>query len=138
MANQQNVKKVKAYPIPVSFQIGTTPVTGNIVKLTQQGFLAEVGLATLQPGEKFDCKFELPVLHRIVTSGGVMVKLYNHWAGKSTEAGAESGGPTPAPSPGTTANPKVMRLIEYHFQNLSSENKSSIQMFLKALGKGAN
>lgn len=138
MADKNNVKKVKAYPFPVNFQIGTLAVPGQIVKLTLQGFLAEVGLGSLKPGDRFECSFELPVLHHFISSPGVMMKLYNQWSGSSEAAVGVSNEPKPpAPGEGSTSGPNVLHLIEFHFQNLSAENRGKIQAFLSALsGKG--
>ena len=140
MADQAKAKKIRPFPIAVKFQLGTTEVVGQIMKLTLQGFLAEVGVSTLKPGERFDCAFELPVLHYQVAAPGVMVKLYNQWGGKpdAPAAGTSTNAPlTLLPTVGDDSLAKVVHLIEYHFTNLSSQNRTKIQIFLNAIQKGA-
>lgn len=126
------IKKVKAYPIAVQFKTATAVLPGQIVKLTQNGFLAEVGATSLQPGEKFECTFELPVMHHLVTEPVVMIKFYTQWAGKSQT-------PNPATSAphaevGATGH-GVLHLIEAHFTSLGETNHLKITSFLQTIQK---
>jgi hypothetical protein len=162
LAEEAKTKKVKAYPILVNLQLGTVTVPAQILKLTPQGFLAETAISTLKPGDRLSCTFALPVTKAAVTSAGVLVKLYNQWNGSQQvdAAPAASLGKTAAtvatvatdattattatpaisatPQPVTQiqgAPPRVIHLIEIHFQNLDTENRTRISSFLKMLQK---
>lgn len=136
-----NVKKVKAYPFAAQFKTASRTLPAKIVKLTLQGFLAEVSSGLLQPGDHFEVSFELPALHTLVTAPGTVVKIYNQWAGNSTKLGS---GAAPSPSvnpdpgkagPAAAASPSVLRLVEVHFQSLPLTDKEKIVEFLQALAK---
>lgn len=122
------VKKVKAYPIAATLKSAGGAFPAQVVKLTPQGFLAEITASNLQPGEHFEVTFELPVVHQVVTELCVMVKLYNQWAGSAaTQAQAAAAG---AP-----IQPGILRLCEMHFQNFSDQGKGHVLSFLRALNK---
>lgn len=110
MTDQLKIKKVKAYPIPGSLKQESRPESGfvpiRIVKLVLQGFLAEVDVGYIQPGDRFHVSFELPVSHHLVLENIVIVKLYNHSSGAN--------------------------LIEAHFVDLSTVNKVRVTEFLRA------
>ena len=143
-ANQQEVvvKKVKAFPIAGQLKTGAgTAIPIKIVKLTDRGFLAEVMPTAIQPGEKFESTFEIPVQHRMINEPVVMVKLYHHWG---ADGAAPTSTPVPnpekAPAPAATgslsgAPAGVAHLIEVHFQNLNPDNRKHIHSFLSAATK---
>jgi hypothetical protein len=100
------VKKVKAYPIAASLKTEASALPAQIMKLTSQGLLAEVGANALKPGEKLECSFEIPVIHRAMTQSVVIVKMYSRTGGS---------------------------LIELHFLKLSAHDQKSIANFLHAI-----
>jgi len=110
LTDQLKVKKVKAYPIPGSLKQESGLVPIRIVKLVLQGFLAEVDVGYIQPGDRFQVGFELPVSHHLVSENIVIVKLYNQ----------------------SRTTPVVVHLIEAHFTDLSTVNKVRVTEFLRA------
>lgn len=109
------VKKVRAFPIPVTLTFGATPpVAAKIVKLTEQGFLAETTEGSLKPGERGQAQFEIPVAHDLIQEHCIIIKHYSHWV-------AKDGGQVPG------------FLIEAHFQNLSDAGGKKIRAFLASL-----
>jgi hypothetical protein len=129
--SQQNikVKKVKAFPIAGQLKTASSLISMQVMKLTPLGFLAEISENTLQPGEKFDCTFDIPVMHRTINEPVVMIKLYNQWGGSLTDAPPASAGAS------TATGTSVLRLIEVHFVALSSAGKANIVAFLTSLQK---
>lgn len=135
-----NVKKVKAYPIESQIKTSTGDAPAKIVKLTFQGFLAEIGIGTLKPGEPISFAFELPVLRQTVTGQGIVVKIYNQWGGQSP-SGAQVQPSAPA-TPGAAsapgdAKPAILHLIEVHFHGIGDVNLTKIRSFLESLSKAA-
>lgn len=150
MADQPiKAKPVKAYPVLVSFKLASGTASGQILKLTQNGFLAETTANMLQPGDRFEVAFELPFLAHPVNEPAVVIKLYNQWGGSqnagvaNASAGATPGGAVAAPAAGggAAAAPTaaggviVVRLVEIHFQSLSHANKERITTFLNIVAK---
>ncbi len=131
------IKKVNAYPIPITMKSATETHTGKIVKITDVGFLAEFHAPTLKPGEKFECAFELPVLHAAISEYVVLVKLYTQWA-PGTHGGPPAAAPVtkepPAPA-GSQASSHVLHLCELHFLSLSITNRAQIVAFVNQLAK---
>lgn len=125
------VKKVNAYPIAFRLKTAERTVAGQIVKLTLQGFLAEIEAKDLKPGEHFDVSFEIPVFHSFVSERGIMVKLYNRWAGDPVRAASA------VEQSAQSTGPHVIRLIEVHFESLSPKSHESISTFLRALNKNS-
>jgi hypothetical protein len=145
LADEVRIKKVNAYPFAVQIKFETSASVGQIVKLTQSGFLAEISLNALQPGEKFECTFELPVSHAVITEPCVLIKLYNQWgAGEKTSAtGTEAKAPAAPPpvvsagvSTPAAAGLSIQRLAEVHFVNLKQDNWKKITAFLGSMNKG--
>lgn len=128
MADQVKVKKVKAYPFPLQIMTDSGVIQGQVVKLTLQGFLAEVPSSALQTGEKVQVSFELPVLHAVINEPGVMVKLYTQWGGRGQTQG-------PAEASSAASNVHHLHLIEIHFKPLSIAGSESISTFLRSLNK---
>lgn len=109
------VKKVRAFPIAATLSLGAhPPIPIKIVKLTQQGFLAESQTASMKLGEKGQAQFEIPVTHDVINESCVIVKHYSHWVEKD-------GGQAPG------------FLIEAHFQQLSEAALKKITSFLNSL-----
>jgi hypothetical protein len=121
LAQQQvKVKKVNAYPIPAKIKFASGEVTVQIMKLAPIGFLCEIPNNQLQPGEKFECSFELPVIHKTVTEPIVAVKIYNQWSGGAKDGASGAGG--------------VHHLAEFHFVALSAAGREATEQFLRQLG----
>jgi hypothetical protein len=145
LADEVRIKKVSAYPFAVQIKLETSASVGQIVKLTQSGFLAEISISTLQPGEKFECTFELPVSHAVITEPCVLIKLYNQWGagGKTSATVTEAQAPAQPPpvvsagvSTPAAAGLSIQRLAEVHFVNLKQDNWKKITTFLSSLNKG--
>lgn len=150
LSSDPRVKKVSAYPIPVAIKTAAATLNGQIVRLTLQGFLAEIAPSNLQPGDRFEVSFSIPVINTAVTEPGVMIKLYSQWGaqkndqkGSSSEPAApEKDQPAPAPnapnltlgSPSAEGRP-VVHLIEVHFQSLGLNARAAVSQFVRATGK---
>ena len=106
-----SVKKVKPFPIPLTLKTASGDLQGQVVKLTIQGFIASASSVPLQPGDKLECSFELPVIHEVIATGCVLIKLYGH---------------------ATMGN-----LIEFHFLSLTTTHRMALASFLKAISPGA-
>jgi hypothetical protein len=132
------IKKVSAYPIPITMKSATETLAGKIVKITDVGFLAEFHAPTLKPGEKFECAFELPVLHAAISEPVVLVKLYTQWAAGTQTAPSPSPAPAAkeaAPPPNSQASSHVLHLCELHFLSLSITNRAQIVAFVNQLAR---
>lgn len=128
-----NVKKVKAYPIPMQLKTESDVFPARIVRLTFQGFLAEVATGQVKPGDQFDVVFELPVSRVTVAERGKTVKIYNQWTGRPSGPALPS---ETEPTPSASASARsVIHLVEVHFVNLSFSGKENIAQFLEALAK---
>jgi hypothetical protein len=106
------VKKVPAYPIAAQLKMNTAVGKAGLVKLTQLGFLAEVDITNLIPGDKCDIEFTIPVLGHHIAEPIVVIKQYTRMNDSKTMA----------------------HLIEAHFTNLSSTSKAKIKDFMRATG----
>jgi hypothetical protein len=141
LADQIKVKKVSAYPIPAKIKLASGEMPAAILKIAQQGFICEINDNKLQPGERFECTFELPVIHHLVTDLIVAVKIYNQWSGGGTPAGgAAPHAPASGSSSGAASSPSnsqpgtIQHLAEFHFVQPSPTTKDAIGKFLKLLG----
>lgn len=113
------IKKVHAFPFKLDFKSETLSFIGYVVKLTQQGFLFETEVNSLKPGMKFTSIFELPLIHQIIETETIVVKIYNHY-------------------PATLVHPsgqKNINLIEMHFKLLTKDQNDHIYEFLKLVQK---
>ena len=115
------IKKVHPFPIPCQIKLAAGNVNGQVLKLTGVGVLIELNVATIKPGERFECSFEIPVLKLGVSEAMVVVKLYNQLSGGHAKAEAAETG--------------VVRMVEAHFQTLSVQSRESINAFISAIGK---
>ena len=109
-AKSPDVKKVKAYPISAVLKGKTTQMSASIMKLAEVGFLAELSSGVVTVGDKFDFTFELPVMHKVITGEGVVVKVYNQFSG------------------GTGS----LVTAEIHYRTLSTKHREQISVFMRA------
>ncbi len=111
------------------------------MKLTPAGFLFEITFGGLKTGEKFDCEFDLPVLHKIVTEPCVVVKLYTQWAGQSAgstpndKPNDKPVSPTAAVQTSNVLPAKTTTLVEAHFISPSPATREHVAEFLSAVQK---
>jgi len=120
---EQVVARTKAYPFPVELKSEAKSFSLQVVKLSEQGFLAEASEVTafLQPGEKFNCSFSLPVLNHRLDESIMIIKVYSQL---NHRPGNQSQGQSP-----------LVGMIEAHFQSLSTAGRGHIVSFLRALAK---
>jgi hypothetical protein len=121
-AGSAEVQKVAPYPIDVSVMKteGEPLVLGQIVKLTEIGFLMKVDASQFyRVGESRVVQFSLPVIGTLVSASVVVVKTYGDLAG-----------------PG--ASKVTSRTIEMHFRNLSAAHKAQIETYLVKSGQKKN
>lgn len=121
------VKKVPAFPIPAQLKIGAANIQAKILRLNTRGLMAEVPAANLEPGEKCEMSFEIPVLHLPINEPMVVVKQYSQWQG-----GAKTAPPSAPAAAGSS--PGVAHLVEVHFVSLSEKARENIVAFLKKIG----
>lgn len=112
------MKPVKAFPIAAQIAHAGAPYPSQIVKLTMQGFLAEMTSSQLKTGDKFDCTFQLPIGGEALTEACVVIKHYTHWI---ENQGTKVAG----------------YLIEGHFRPLSDKGGAQVSQFLRAVNAGA-
>jgi hypothetical protein len=130
-----NVKKISAYPFPIQLQSGTATTTGQVQKMTLEGFLAEIPSTPLQPGDRLEVSFEIPVFRVILKQSAVVVKLYNQWGATKSQpkvSAAPNAGDLTFGSP-TAEGLAVVQLIEVHFQPLTDTGRSAISQFMRAI-----
>ena len=125
-------KKVAPFPIPVQFVTAAGPVQGQLVKLTLQGFLAEIPSMSVQPGESLEVTFEIPVTHAVVKQHCVFVKIYSHWGPKATKTAPVTDSHLTLGSP-KAEGLSVLQLVEVHFQPLQEPGRSAILQFMKLI-----
>lgn len=116
------VKKVKPYPFPAGLKDSQGTRQGNIVLLTETGVLLEIPIASVQPGDKVDVTFQLPVLAENVEFSGVVVKVYNSLIGDSQHSGAPS---------------SAIQRLEVHIRGIDSSSRNRIRRFLDQIGQRA-
>lgn len=101
-----NVKRVSPYPINTQIfkAEGQPPTKGQIVKLTERGFLMKVDAGHFfKVAENYRAEFELPADHHTVKSQTVVVKTYD------------------------TVD---SHLIEMHFKDLTPKDRGHINTYL--------
>lgn len=106
------ISKIPPYPIPVEiFKIeGKPPLKGNIVKMTQIGFLMRVEtLHFYKVGETFHLQFQLPVVSTVVRCEGQVVKTYDAV--------------------------EKLYTVEIHFKNILGREKMAIKSYLEKSGQ---
>lgn len=100
------IKKVKAFPFPISIKIGTHVVQGQVLKMTTAGIMVETSSGLVAVGDKLEAEFTLPVMKNLISFNGLVVKFYN-----------QAGG---------------LRIAEIHFKSLSEANKEKVLHYLTA------
>ena len=112
--NNENIikKKVKPYPIECVLTGKAQPIKANIVKLSERGFLVNVGREFFRTLEVLTVDFLLPVSKDAISSEVKVVKTYDQYKEPN---GASS------------------RLIEMHFTHLPDTQSKSIYNFLVAI-----
>ncbi len=112
--NSENIikKKVKPYPIECVLTGKAQPVNGKIVKLTEVGFLVNVGREFFRTLEVFTVDFLLPVSKDAISSQVKVITTYDNYKEPN---GASS------------------RLIEMQFTHLPDAQSKSIYNFLVAI-----
>lgn len=114
------VKKVKAYPFRADVADQRGSHAGSVILLTATGLLVDVAFGALQPGDKVDVQFQLPVLQRKVSFSGVIIKVYNQVAGASLPEGEKQG---------------TVQRLEVHFRTIAPESQTNIASFLEKIGQ---
>lgn len=111
MGAQVKTVKVKPFPIKAKMIVGETPVDGQILKLTNTGFLIEAPVPGLKTGAKFQVAFTIPLTTHEVKEACVLVKLYT-----SVES----------------------HVIEGHFVSVSAANEGKILKFLNTITRSSS
>lgn len=116
-AENVQVRKISPYPIEVAVIKEGPPAQGQIMKLTDVGFLMKVPSTQFyKVGENCQVQFELPVVHETVKAQCKVVKTYD-----SIE---KAGG----------VQAKV-RTIEMHFKTLAEGDRLHILNYLAKSGQ---
>ena len=154
MPGRKMTSPTKLYPFVIMIKSAHGDLRGQILKLTNSGFLAEVPESKLQPGDTVTLSFELGAAGRVSGAPGRIVKYYSQWSvspqnGAASHAHwtASSAGPmgsqklsadnkTPggkAPAPAGSA--RIGHLLEIHFLDLPISVVESISTFLRSSSK---
>ena len=108
MPDKPNVKKVSAFPFPITITLGALVLTGQVVKMTGLGLMAEVTSGLVAAGDKVEMSFVFPVVKEPIACSGVVVKLLQQ-----------------------VNRP---RLVEIHFKNIPDQTREKIANYLAAAG----
>lgn len=112
--SKTEVKKVKAFPFPITVKVANHVVNGQLVKMGRMGFMIETTSALLSVGDTVEAEFTLPVMKEVINCTGLVVKLFNQMTG--------AGG---------------MRIAEIHFKLLPDAAREKIMNYLTAAGAKA-
>lgn len=112
--SRTEVKKVKAFPFPVTVKVTTHVVSGQVVKMSQTGIMVETTSALLSVGDTIEAEFVLPVMKDAIHCTGLVVKLFNQLTG--------AGG---------------LRIAEIHFKIIPDAARGKISDYLAAAGAKA-
>ena len=119
-SSSNGVKKVAPYPIHIEIAQaeGIPPLNGQILKLTDVGFLMRVYTAHFyKVGENYSVYFEIPVVGFPVEAVARVIKTYD-----AMEATAKN-------------QTTKMYTIEMHFKALPSQDRLNINNFLVKSGQ---
>lgn len=110
MSRKTEVKKVQAFPFPITLKIGTHVIPGQVVRMNHTGLMVETTSALLSVGDKPEMEFTLPVLKYAITCSGTVIKFYNQMV------------------------PGGMRIAEIHFRGVVEGLNEKISNYLTAAG----
>lgn len=108
-------RKVKAYPFPAILDQNGVKKPVEIIYVGQAGVIASLNVQFVNVGEYYQVSFELPTLGHVITAPVRVLKTYDRAL--------------------DTADKKVERLAEFHFQKLTKEDKGRITSFMTAIGQ---
>ncbi|PIS11692.1 MAG: hypothetical protein COT73_02645 [Bdellovibrio sp. CG10_big_fil_rev_8_21_14_0_10_47_8] len=114
------VKKVAPYPfsVVITDKNGGAPLRGQVVKLTDFGFLMKVeALHFYQVGQNYHVEFSIPVMHMDVLADVKVMKTYDAFEAVSKVEKAK------------------LYTVEMHFLNLPTDKKQGILQFLQKIGQ---
>lgn len=117
---KNDVVRISPYPFGVDLlkMEGQPPMKGQVVKLTEIGFLMKVDtLNFYKVSEKYQLNFVLPVMEVSIRSQGKVVKTYDGIEQFNKETN------------------KKQYLVEIHFIELPSNAKTSISNYLHKSGQ---
>jgi len=118
MNSEVKVKKVKAYPIVANLKLANgKEFQVKIIKLENVGFYIETEELVLTAGVRGQIHFQRPVQKVIISANVVLVKSIDSYA------------------KGGQGKSEVVRLLEFHFLNLTDEINKKITEFKKAIGQ---
>ncbi len=107
------VVKVRPYPIAAQLKGEVHELKGNVVKLTQIGFLIECEVP-LKVGSRYQVRFEIPVYHHLIETEMVVIKTHDEFRG-------------------SLGDQRNYRLAELHFKNLSVLHLKFVTDFLRTI-----
>ena len=112
------IKKVAPYPIAIDLfkEDAPTPFKGQIVKMTEIGFLMKVEQNVFKVGGTYDILFELPVVKSEIHGQARVIKTYDSLDGNK-------------------ASMTKMYTVEMHFKGLDDEQKRAIGSYLVKSGQ---
>lgn len=120
-APKVHVKKVAPYPIEVQITQGEAqgqpPKTGQIVKMTEIGFIMMTDAAHYYKiTEVYNFYFEFPVINQAINTSGIVVKTYDRM---------QVGGKDQVKS----------LMVEIHFKALSATDRALLNTYLVKSGQ---
>jgi hypothetical protein len=111
VSSKAEVKKIKAFPFPITVKIGAHVVNGQVVKMGKLGLMIETTSAMLSVGDTVEAEFTLPVIKEVIHCTGLIVKLINQMTG--------AGG---------------LRIAEMHFKLIPDLARERVMNYLAAAG----
>ncbi len=105
------VKKIKAFPFPITVKVAGHVVNGQVVKMNTAGLMVESTSALISVGDTVEVEFMLPVMKDVIICTGLVVKLFNQLTG--------AGG---------------LRIAEIHFKIIPDAGRGKISDYLAAAG----
>ncbi len=110
--SDQQVKRIKPYPIVIQLTGSAGVVSGKILKVVLMGFIADLGQSVLTVMDTYDVIFELPVLHHTIHTQAKVVKTYDRI---------------------NPENHHIDRLAEFHFLHLGDPDRNAIYGFTRTI-----
>ncbi|MBT4761884.1 MAG: hypothetical protein HOO06_09330 [Bdellovibrionaceae bacterium] len=103
-------EKVKPYPMKLNL-VGGKIIKGEILKLTEVGFLSDLKGEFVEVGDAYKADFTIPVFSKHITIDIIIIKTYDHYMSKDN----------------------VVRIVECHYEFIGDDIKQEINRFLEAI-----
>ena len=109
--------KVKPFPIDAVVTTGVVQSKVQVLKLANQGFLADTKEILFRAGQPGEVHFILPVLNHEIKCHVMVVNVHDRIVGEQKR------------------RQKVLHYTEFHFTDLSPEQQINLNQFFQAIGQ---